>query len=116
MGSREFLGVSVVRGVVAGTSTSVAMALVNPQPKLRWFGPAGAVERHEDGWCSVYVGGSLWGEYNDRDPGMRDTLIVLVSRDGRVRPGQVAAAFGVCTEVVRKAKARAQEGGDRGAE
>jgi transposase len=80
-------------------------------PQLRWFRPGGCVQQHADGSCWVYVGGNLIGRYTQGSPALRDVLIVLVMEDRRARPGEVARAFDVSTETVRRARARAKKDG-----
>jgi transposase len=82
-----------------------------PERQVRWFRPCGCVEARADGTFAVYVGGSLIGTFSTQNPAQRDLLIVLVMEDSRTRPGEIARAFRVSTETVRRARARARNGG-----
>jgi len=83
----------------------------DPDPRLRWFRPQGCVEKGEDGTFAVYVGGSLIGRFTRQNPAERDVLIVLVLEDPRARLVEIARAFRVSLETVRRARLRAVEGG-----
>jgi hypothetical protein len=84
---------------------------LDPLPRLRWFRPHGCVEAREDGSFAVYVGGSLIGTFTARCPAGRDVLMAVVMEDARTRPGEIAQAFRVSAETVRRARLRAERGG-----
>ena len=92
-------------------STTLPQMGSAPERQVRWFRPCGCVEERPDGTFAVYVGGSLIGTFSSQTPAQRDLLIVLVMEDPRTRPGEIARAFHVSTETVRRARARARNGG-----
>jgi hypothetical protein len=59
----------------------------------------------------VYLGGSLVGTFTHREPAERDGLIVVAMQEPRAKAKQVARAFGVSGETVRRARVRARQGG-----
>jgi transposase len=76
---------------------------------LRWFRPLGCVQRRDDGVCEVYVGGVLIGAYEG--PAERNLLLVKLSDEPRTRIVELAAAFDVSTEIVRRARRAYESGG-----
>jgi transposase len=76
---------------------------------LRWLRPLGCVQRRDDGVCEVYVGGVLIGAYEG--PAERNVLLVKLSEEPRTRVVELAAAFDVSTEVVRRARRAYESGG-----
>ncbi len=77
--------------------------------RVKWFQPFGSVERRDDGVSHVYIGGVLIGSF--RGPGERNVLLVQLAEEPRIRMGDLAAAFGVSTEVVRRARRAYEVGG-----
>ena len=77
--------------------------------RLRWFRPLGCVQRRDDGVCEVYVGGVLIGAYEG--PAERNVLLVKLSEEPRTRVVELAAAFEVSTEIVRRARRAYESGG-----
>jgi transposase len=77
--------------------------------RLRWFRPLGCVQRRDDGVCEVYVGGVLIGAYEG--PAERNVLLVKLSEEPRTRVVELAAAFDVSTEIVRRARRAYESGG-----
>lgn len=96
---------------MATTSAILPFVSVDGDPGYRYFGPNGCVEAQADGQFAVYLGGSLVGTFSHREPAERDGLVVVVMREPRAKPKQVAAAFGVSGETVRRARVRAKGGG-----
>jgi transposase len=83
-------------------------------PLVRWFRPMGAVCERTDGLCEVFIGGALVGKYTRDNPGERNALIALILEDGRARVGEVAEAFEVSTEIVRRVRRLYEREGLRG--
>jgi hypothetical protein len=82
---------------------------VDNEERVRWFRPFGSVQRRDDGVFQVYVGGVLVGSYEGT--GDRNVLLVKLSEEPRTRVVELAAAFGVSTEVVRRARRTYEAGG-----
>jgi transposase-like protein len=78
-------------------------------PGVKWFAPYGSVERHSDGVSHVYIGGVLIGSFEGT--GERNVLLVQLAEEPRTRVVDLAAAFGVSTEVVRRARRAYEAGG-----
>lgn len=77
--------------------------------KVKWFAPFGSVERRDDGVSNVYIGGVLVGSFEGT--GERNVLLVQLAEEPRTRVVDLAAAFGVSTEVVRRARRAYEVGG-----
>ena len=62
--------------------------------------------------CSVFVGGTLLGEYDDedRDRGQRNVLMVTIANSG-AHLGRLAAAFGIGDEYLRRLRRKNEVGG-----
>lgn len=88
--------------------------------QIRWFSPTG-------GWFSstgsvvirgaihsVFVGGLLLGEFDDRDRdrSRRNVLVVTVAKSG-VHLGRLAAAFGIGEEYLRELRRKEEAAGRR---
>lgn len=82
---------------------------VDGDARVRWFAPHGSVRRCDDGLFEVYVGGVLIGRYESACE--RNVLLVALSEEPRTRAWELAAAFGVSTEVVRRARRAYEAGG-----
>jgi len=82
---------------------------VDGDGRVKWFQPFGSVERRDDGVSHVYIGGVLIGSF--RAPGERNVLLVQLAEEPRIRIVDLAAAFGVSTEVVRRARRAYEVGG-----
>jgi hypothetical protein len=67
---------------------------------VRWFSPQGCVVRQGTEWL-VYVGGALVGQFSKRETGVRNVLLVQLSRDARMHLGKLAAAFELTEESLR---------------
>ena len=77
--------------------------------RVKWFAPFGSVERRDDGVSHVYIGGVLIGSFEGT--GERNVLLVQLAEEPRTRVVDLAAAFGVSTEVVRRARRAYEAGG-----
>lgn len=77
-----------------------------------WFGPLSYVEADGER-RRVFVGGRLVGEYGPSEYGIRNTLMIGLSRERRFRKDRLAAAFGVTTEYLRLLRKRYEERGER---
>jgi hypothetical protein len=77
--------------------------------RVRWFRPLGCVQRRDDGVSEVYVGGVLIGTYEE--PAERNVLLVKLAEEPRTRVVELAAAFEVSTEIVRRARRAYESGG-----
>jgi transposase-like protein len=77
--------------------------------RVKWFAPFGSVDRHDDGVFHVYIGGVLIGSFDGA--GERNVLLVQLAEEPRTRVVELAAAFGVSTEVVRRARRAYEAGG-----
>src|ERR1700678_1925665 len=77
--------------------------------RVKWFAPFGSVERRDDGVSHVYIGGVLIGSVEGT--GERNVLLVQLAEEPRTRVVDLAAAFGVSTEVVRRARRAYEAGG-----
>jgi hypothetical protein len=62
--------------------------------------------------CSVFVGGTLLGEYDDedRDRGQRNVLMVSIANSG-AHLGRLATAFGIGDEYLRRLRRKNEVGG-----
>jgi transposase len=67
------------------------------------------VQRRADGVHEVYVAGVLVGTFEG--PGERNVLLVKLSEEPRTRTGELAEAFGVSREIVRRAMRAYDTGG-----
>jgi hypothetical protein len=85
-----------------------------PQKDVRWFGPCACVEHGEDGRYRVFVGGRLIGEYGPQDRGIRNTLVLGLSRERSFRKGKLAEAFGITDEHLRRIRRRYEAQGEAG--
>jgi transposase-like protein len=83
--------------------------------QVLWFTEYGCVVDHGDR-CEVFVGERLLGEFgkHDRDLGPRNVLMVALSKDPKVHLGQLAAAFGLTDEQLRRMRRAEEREGVRG--
>jgi len=85
-----------------------------PQKDVRWFAGWACVERGDGGRCRVYVGGRLVGEFGPRERGIRNTLVLGLSRERSFRKGKLAEAFGITDEHLRRIRRRYEAQGEAG--
>jgi len=96
------------------TSTAILPHVsIEGDPTYRYFVPHGCVEAQADQRFAVYLGGSLVGIYSQSEPAERDALMVVVLQEPRTQVKQVAAAFRVSEETVRRARVRQSPVGPR---
>jgi hypothetical protein len=79
------------------------LPLADSSPEVVWFGPyCSVVERH--GTKHVFVGGTLVGQFDpaDRDRGARNVYVVTLAKEPTIHFGQLAAAFGIGEEYLRR--------------
>lgn len=96
---------------MATRSATLPHVPVDDDPRYRYFDPHGGVEALPDGCFAVFLGGSLVGMFSPREPAHRDALIVVALEEPRAKANQVAVAFRVSDETVRRARVRAKRGG-----
>ena len=89
-----------------------SLAIGNPQPGTRWFCQYGCVVE-DDGVNRVFIGDTLLGEFDprDRDLGPRNVLLVMLAGEPKIHLGQLAAAFGISDEHLRRLRQAAKTEG-----
>jgi len=94
------------------TATQVIIANMESTDdnKVRWFSDIGCVVKHEES-SAVYVGGTLIGSFGRREVGVRNLLLVGLSRDKRIRKGKLAEAFGLGAERLRQISRQVERDG-----
>ena len=92
-----------------------SLPIENPQPATRWFCEYGCVTE-KDGVKRVFIGDTLLGEFDprDRDLGSRNVLLVMLAGEPTIHLGQLAAAFGISDEHLRRLRQAAKTEGYRG--
>ncbi len=83
------------------------------KPKTRWFAANGSVVTDDDGY-SVFIGGSLIGQYAPGDDVARNLLLLCCAENGSIKKGNLATAFGISTELLRQLKVQRQQEGLEG--
>lgn len=83
-------------------TTTATLGLVESErtSTLVWFSSQGCVDR-SGARVSVWIGGSLVGEYDPQDSGARNVIAVGLALDSKVHLGRLAEAFGVTSETLR---------------
>lgn len=76
-----------------------------------WFSRRGCVVLRESGRRDVFVGASMVGQFEAGDSAMRNLLMVTVARDEHVVLEDLARAFGVVPETVRRIRLAFKAGG-----
>ncbi len=96
-----------------------ALALVLPEPpsplgEIRRFSADGMVVVRE-AWASVFVGGTLIGEYDesDDDRGPRNVLVVTLAKTGEFFLERLAKAFGITSHYVWQLRRKEEREGLR---
>ena len=89
-----------------------SLPIANPQPGIRWFCQYGCVVEG-DGVNQVFIGDMLLGEYDprDRDLGSRNVMLVILAREPKIHLGQLAAAFELSDEHLRRLRQAAKADG-----
>lgn len=77
---------------------------------IRWFTGGGCVLEQGDEF-EVSVGGLLIGRYHKDDIGTRNAILVGLAADPRMHLGQLATAFGLSSEMLRRIRRRFEGGG-----
>lgn len=99
------------------SQTNLPLPESDRKEEMRWFRVGGrtigCVREGGCGTCHVYVGGALIGSYDraGRDLGPRNVLVVSLSRSEGVRLGELAAAFGMTAEHLRRLRRKADAEG-----
>jgi len=93
------------------SETATLPGLIDPTPRTRWFGLGGCVYRREDGVVEVFVGGMLLGAFGPDDVASRNVVLVLLVEDPRTRVGELARAFEITPEIIRRARRLKEEQG-----
>lgn len=95
------------------TTTAILPNVVATKSKTRtrWFEPNGAVCERCDGGFDVFVGGVLVGQFSRTEVGRRNVLLVMLSEGPDFHLGQLAHAFRISDEMLRKIRKRAAEEG-----
>lgn len=88
------------------------LPITNPRPDIRWFCQYGCVVE-ADGVNRVFIGDVLLGEYDprDRDLGPRNLMLVMLAREPKIHLGQLAAAFRISDEHLRRLREAAKTDG-----
>lgn len=99
-------------GAMEMQDTVGSLAIENPQPDTRWFCEYGCVTE-QDGVKRVFIGDTLLGEFDPRDPdlGPRNVLLVMLAGEPKMHLGQLAAAFGLSDEHLRRLRQAAKTKG-----
>jgi hypothetical protein len=86
----------------------------SPSPEVRRFSSDGVV-LVTGTIASVYIGGTLIGRYDDADDdrGPRNVLAVTLAKSDQLHLGQLAAAFGIGEEYLRRLRRKEEAGGLR---
>jgi hypothetical protein len=95
------------------TSDTVgSLPIANPELGIRWFCQYGCVVER-DGVNRVFIGDRLLGEYDPRDPdlGPRNVMLVMLARQPKIHLGQLAAAFKLSNEQLRRLRQAAEADG-----
>lgn len=79
--------------------------------RTRWFRPNGCVCDREDGLHEVYVGGVLVGTYTHDLLGQRNALLVMLAEDRATRVKELATAFQITPEIIRRARRKYEREG-----
>jgi hypothetical protein len=89
-----------------------SLPIANPQPGIRWFCQYGCVVEG-DGVNRVFMGDILLTEYDprDRDLGPRNVVLVMLARQPKIHLGQLAAAFELSDEHLRRLRHAVQADG-----
>jgi len=88
------------------------LPIATPRPDIRWFCQYGCVVE-ADGVNRVFIGDALIGEYDphDRDLGPRNVMLVMLAREPKIHLGQLAAAFRLSGEQLRRLRQAAKTDG-----
>lgn len=70
--------------------------------RTRWFCGNGAVVERDDGMFEVVIGGVIIGWFSRGEPERRNLLLVALSDNPSIHPGDLARAFRLSTERLRQ--------------
>lgn len=77
---------------------------------VHWFSERGCVE-YKDGVRSVYISGTLIAKFEDDDRYVRNVVLLGLDQDKSIKKGNLARAFGLTYESVRRMRQLVAEGG-----
>ena len=91
-------------------ATQPELPLGLTHPEYRWFGDGGCVIQRGE-LLQVWMGGTLIGEFGEKDRGLRNLHLVVLAETGVFYLGVLAKAFGVTLETLRLLRELAEKEG-----
>jgi hypothetical protein len=94
-----------------GRHTALALPLPDTaEQDIRWFSGTACVW-YRSAVAEVFVGGTLIGSFGPKDIGVRNTLLVGLADEPRIKKGKLAWAFGVSSEQLRRVRRHVESNG-----